>query len=181
MVEKLLFHVCCAPCFIAPYEHLKEEFHIYAFWFNHNIHPYTEYQKRLGTLRKFVAEKSVDYIEKDEYLLENFLQQSVYRESKRCYSCYYERLKYTAIVAKKGHFNLFSTTLLYSKFQNHEMIKQIGYSLAAKYNLIFYDQDLRKFWKEGIEMSKQAGMYRQQYCGCIFSERDRYLGKGKNE
>lgn|SRR5690554_3323715 len=171
---KLLIHACCAPCFIAPYHHLKEEHEITAFWFNHNIHPYTEYQKRLATLRDFVTKNNISYIEKDEYDLDRFIQNAVFRESKRCISCYYERLKYTAIVAKKGKFDAFTSTLLYSKYQDHQLMIEIAESLAKEYDVKFFYQDFREYWKEGIELSKAEGMYRQQYCGCIYSERDRY-------
>lgn len=176
---RLLMHVCCAPCFIAPYTHLKKDHEITAFWWNHNIHPYQEYKKRLDTLISFTNKHNIPLINKDEYPLERFIQNAVYREKLRCYSCYYERLKYTAIIAKKGKFDAFTTTLLYSKFQKHEMMKDIAQSLAKEYGVSFYYDDFRKYWKEGIELSKSEEMYRQQYCGCIYSERDRYLGVPK--
>jgi predicted adenine nucleotide alpha hydrolase (AANH) superfamily ATPase len=177
MKEKLLVHVCCAPCFIAPYEHLKEEFEVYGFWYNHNIHPYLEYQKRHETWKQFANENNIKTIDKDEYKLEEFLQKASFREKERCNFCYYDRLKYAAIVAKNGNFQKFTTTLLYSKFQNHNLIRDIGNSLATEYGLEFFYQDFREYWKEGIELSKQKNMYRQQYCGCIYSEKERYLGK----
>ncbi len=175
-MKNLLMHVCCAPCFIAPYRHLKDEFDITAFWSNFNIHPYAEYKKRLDCLAEFIEKHGIKSIIKDEYEVKKFLQQMCFREDNRCEICYYERLKYTAIVAKNGNFDCFSTTLLYSKFQNHEKIIEIGKNLAKKYGVEFLDSDLRVYWKEGIEMSKQEKMYRQQYCGCIYSEQERYLG-----
>ena len=179
-MKKLLVHICCAPCFVAPYFHLKEEgFEVHGFWFNHNIHPYQEYRKRLETLQNFVSEENIPLIVKDEYELEDFLRKAAFRESERCYTCYYDRLKYAAIVARKGNFDAFTTTLLYSKFQKHELIKTIGEALGKEYGIPFFYRDFREYWKEGIELSKQKGMYRQQYCGCIYSERDRYLGTKK--
>lgn len=179
-MKKLLFHICCAPCFIAPYFHLKEEdWNVHGFWYNHNIHPYQEYQKRLQALQKFAEEENIPLIIKDEYELEKFLRQAAFREGERCRGCYYERLKYAAIIAKKGNFDYFTTTLLYSKFQKHELIREIGEALGKEYGVSFYYRDFRKYWKEGIELSKQKEMYRQQYCGCIYSERDRYLGRTK--
>ncbi len=173
---KLLVHICCAPCFIAPYFHLKEKGHeIHGFWYNHNIHPYTEYKKRLEALQEFAEKESFNLIIKDEYELEKFLRKSAFREQERCRSCYYERLKYAAIIAKKGNFDFFTTTLLYSKFQKHDLIKEIGESLAKEYGIKFYYEDFREYWKEGIKLSQENQMYRQQYCGCIYSERDRYL------
>lgn len=178
---KILIHICCVPCFVAPFRYLKEnKFEITGFWFNPNIHPYREYEKRMNTLKKFVDEENIKMILKDEYNLEDFLRKASFRENLRCHFCYYDRLKYTAIIAKKGNFDYFSTTLLYSKFQKHNMIKEIGISLAKEYGIEFFYFDFRELWKEGIQVSKQRKMYRQQYCGCIYSERDRYhkiLGK----
>lgn len=173
---KLLVHICCAPCFAAPYFHLKEEGHeIYGFWYNHNIHPYTEYKKRLETVQEFAEKENIPLIVKDKYELEKFLRKAAFREQERCRSCYYERLKYAAIVAKKGNFDAFTTTLLYSKFQRHDLIKEIGESLSKEYSVKFYYRDFREYWKEGMKISRDYKMYRQQYCGCIYSERDRYL------
>ncbi len=175
---KILVQICCTPCFAAPYYHLKDEgWQVHGFWYNHNIHPYQEYQKRLNTLQKFADEENIPLIIKDEYELEKFLRQAAFREGDRCRSCYYDRLKYAAIIAKKGNFDFFTTTLLYSKFQKHELIREIGEALGKEYGIPFFYQDFRKYWKEGIELSKQKEMYRQQYCGCIYSERDRYLEK----
>jgi len=173
---KLLVHICCAPCFVAPYQHLKKAGHeIHGFWYNNNIHPYTEYEKRLKTLQDFAEKENIPLIVKDEYELEKFLRKAAFREQDRCRSCYYDRLKYAAIIAKKGNFDAFTTTLLYSKFQNHKLIKDIAESLSKEYGIAFYYDDFREYWKEGIELSKENRMYRQQYCGCVYSERDRYL------
>ena len=117
-------------------------------------------------------------IYRDEYRLEEFLQNVVFRETERCRYCYYSRLKSAIQVAKKGKFDFFSTTLLYSKFQKHESIKEIAEGLAKDYGVSFYYHDFRKGWGEGIRMSKDFGLYRQQYCGCIYSEKERYLKKG---
>jgi predicted adenine nucleotide alpha hydrolase (AANH) superfamily ATPase len=176
--KRVLVHICCAPCFVAPWHHLQEEgFAVHGFWFNHNIHPYTEYRKRLETLQEFAQQQNVPLIVKDEYPLEMFLRNAAFRESDRCRSCYYERLKYAAIIAAKGKFDYFTTTLLYSKFQNHAMIRQVGEALGKQYGVSFLYRDFREYWKEGIARSKELEMYRQQYCGCIYSERDRYVGK----
>ncbi len=176
---KLLVHICCGPCFIAPHQHLKAEgeYDIHGFWFNPNIHPWTENRKRLETLQAYAGKEGVPLIVKDEYLLEEFLRQSAFREQDRCRSCYYDRLKYAAIIAKKGDFDFFTTTLLYSKFQKHNLIREIGEALGREYGVPFLYRDFREYWKEGIELSRQEEMYRQQYCGCIYSEKDRYLGK----
>lgn len=178
-MKKILFHICCAPCFVAPYNVLKNEFSISGLWFNHNIHPLQEYHKRRNALRNFSSEEDIKIIEKDEYGLINFLQNSVFREENRCFQCYYERLNYTAIIAKRGNFDYFTTSLLYSKFQKHEIICEIAKNVAKKHSIEFFYQDFRNYWKQGIETSKAKGMYRQEYCGCIYSEMERYMEKKK--
>jgi len=167
-------HSCCAPCLIAPYMNLKNEFDLSAFWSNYNIHPYLEYQKRLNSFLDFTKKWQIKTIVKGKYDLKQFLQDICFREKYRCQICYYNRLKYTAIVAKRGKFDYFSTTLLYSKFQNHNRIIEIAQNLALEYGVKFYYQDFRKYWKKGIEESKKEKMYRQNYCGCIYSESERY-------
>lgn len=169
-------HTCCAPCFIAPWQHLKkiEGLELRAFWYNPNIQPYQEFRKRLEALRDFCEKESIPLIENDTYDIERFLQGAVYRENNRCEACYYDRLEMTVKTAVAGKFTHFSSVLLYSKFQNHEKIVEISKALAVKYKIEFYYEDFREYWKEGIELSKADGMYRQQYCGCIYSERDRY-------
>ena len=172
-------HICCAPCFIAPYKHLKDVFDIMGFWYNPNIHPYQEYKKRLAEVKRFEEENDIKIIYKDEYNLKKWLQNVVFREEQRCRICYHDRLINTAMVADHGNFDYFSSTLLYSKFQNQKLIWDIAEEVASKYSVKFYDKDLRQYWKEGIELSKKNDMYRQQYCGCIYSEKDRYYPRNK--
>jgi predicted adenine nucleotide alpha hydrolase (AANH) superfamily ATPase len=175
---KILIHICCAPCAIFPLKFLRNEgVHVKGFFYRHNIHPYTECLKREETLQAYAQDTNLDVIYQKGYELEGFLQNVVFRESQRCQYCYHERLKSTAYVAKQGRFDCFTTTLLYSKFQKHELIKSIGNSVAKVVGIPFYYQDFRIGWKEGVDESKRIGMYRQQYCGCIFSEKERYFIK----
>lgn len=172
---KLLTHVCCAPCYIAPFKHMQSQnIEQVAFWFNPNIHPVTEFYKRMNELQKMQNKYSLKVIYDKTYSPEEFLQNCAYRESSRCAYCYYLRLDKTAQIAKRGKFDYFTTTLLYSKFQKHDLIIEVAESVAKKRGVKFYYKDFREYWKEGIELSKAEEMYRQQYCGCIFSERDRY-------
>lgn len=180
-MKKLLFHTCCAPCFIAPYGHLKDEFDITGFWYNPNVQPYQEFQKRLAEVERFAENHDVPMIYNKEYPLEKWLRNVVFREHERCRICYQGRLEQTARYAKKGKFDYFTSTLFYSKFQNHELMKDIAETLAKEYGVQFLYKDLREFWKEGIERSKYENMYRQQYCGCIYSERDRYSHPDKKK
>jgi len=147
---------------------------IMGFFYRHNIHPFQECMKREETLKQYSESIGLKMIWQKDYQIEKFLQSIVFREKERCRYCHYDRLKATALVAKKGKFQGFTTTLLYSKFQNHELIKQTGEALAKKYGLKFFYHDFREGWKSGIEESKRLEMYRQQYCGCIYSEKDRY-------
>lgn len=176
---KILLHICCAPCSIYPLIKLREggPNNIRGLFYNPNIQPYLEYKRRLDTLKEYAASVSLDIILSDEYPMEDFLRGVVFREDNRCRYCYYSRLRYAARIAKRGRFDGFTTTLLYSKFQNHGMIKSIGESLAEKYQVSFIYHDFREGWKEGIKISKDLGMYRQQYCGCIYSEKERFYPK----
>ncbi len=171
---KLLMHICCAPCFIAPWKHLKDKIDVTGFWYNPNIQPYTEFRKRLETLRKFCSNENITLLEDNTYKLEEFFEEALKGQENRCQYCYLDRLESTAKTANQKGFTHFSSTLLYSKFQNHELIVEFAKELASKYGIDFYYEDFREYWKEGIELSKEIGMYRQQYCGCIFSERSRY-------
>lgn len=175
---KLLLHTCCGPCSIYPLKVLKQmDMDVMGFFYRHNIHPFQECLKREETLRHYSQSIDLKVIYQSDYKMEEFLQSVVFREKDRCRYCYYDRLKATALVAKKGKFQAFSTTLLYSKFQNHEQIQQTGEALAREYGLKFFYHDFREGWKSGIEESKQRDMYRQQYCGCIYSEKERYFKK----
>lgn len=148
---------------------------VMGFFYRHNIHPFQECQKREETLKHYSDSIGLRVIYQQDYKMEEFLQSVVFREKDRCRYCYHDRLKATARVARKGKFDAFSTTLLYSKFQNHERIIKTGESIARQYDVKFFYQDFREGWKFGIEESKRLGMYRQQYCGCIYSEKDRYF------
>lgn len=177
---KGLIHVCCANCLIYPLKVLREAgWETTGFFYNPNIHPYQEFQRRLETLREYETQAGLKMIYRDEYDLEAFLRGVVYREHERCRYCYYSRLEATAQMAKSGGFDAFTTTLLYSKYQDHSLIKGIGETVANQFSIPFYYEDFREGWQEGIRESKATGLYRQQYCGCIYSEKERYEGPKK--
>ena len=158
-----------------PVQTLGEKgFDVMGFFYRHNIHPYTECLKRQDTLRQYAESTGFRVIYQDGYDMEGFIRNVVFRESDRCSYCYHDRLRSTAMVAKKGKFDYFTTTLLYSKFQKHDLIKSIGEAVGRSTGVPFYYLDFREGWKDGIAQSKEMGMYRQQYCGCIYSEKDRY-------
>ena len=172
---KLLLHICCAPCSIYPVRVLREDqFNVMGFFYGSNIHPYTECVRRRDTLVQYAEEIDLKLIISNDYDLEGFLRNAAFREKDRCRLCYYDRLRSTALMAKRGKFDYFSTTLLYSKFQKHDAIESIGNAVAREVGVPFLYRDFRCGWKEGIDISKAKGMYRQQYCGCIYSEKERY-------
>ena len=172
---KILIHICCAPCAIYPLKILHEEgFETIGFFYKHNIHPYTECMERQKALKHYSQAVNLKVIYQKGYDLEGFIQNVVFRETDRCLYCYYDRLKSAARIAKRGRFDYYTTTLLYSKFQKHDQIKAIGESAGTAAGVPFYYRDFRKGWKEGIDESKRLGLYRQQYCGCIYSEKERF-------
>ncbi len=177
--KKLLVHTCCAPCLIAPLQQLRQDWDVTALWYNPNIHPYTEYVKRRDTLKEYAEKIGLPMIWQDEYDLEMYLNATGTRSTERCPSCYEMRLERAAQTAMGQGFDAFSTTLLYSKYQRHEEIKAVGEKLARRFGVDFYYQDWRGLWQQGIDLSKQEGMYRQAYCGCIFSEKERYYKADK--
>ncbi len=171
---KILMHICCAPCAIYPLRVLREKGEeVSGFFFNPNIHPYGEYRKRLDTLKEYSSKAGLKVIFDEAYPMEEFLRNVAFREQERCRYCYYTRLSRAAETAKHGHFDGFTTTLLYSKYQNHDLIRETGESLAKAAGVNFIYLDFRDGWEEGVEVSRAMGLYRQRYCGCIYSEKER--------
>jgi hypothetical protein len=144
------------------------------YYYNPNIHPYSEFDKRRQTLAGYSDTIGLKMIWPQGYDMENFLRNVAFRESERCRYCYYDRLRSTALTARHGKFDGFSSTLLYSKFQKHDLIREIGEAVGRDTGVPFYYEDFRSGWKEGVETSKHLGLYRQQYCGCIYSEKERF-------
>jgi predicted adenine nucleotide alpha hydrolase (AANH) superfamily ATPase len=147
---------------------------VVGFFFNHNIHPYLEYRRRLDTVVEYARQESVDTIVVDEYRLEEFLAAVAGKPDEKCIYCYGSRLEKTAEAAAERGFDCFTSSLLYSRYQKHDVIRSLGEQAGKKYGVSFYYDDYRRGWQEGIRLSKEAGMYRQQYCGCIYSEKERY-------
>ncbi len=179
---KILLHICCANCAIYPLERIKEKGDgAVGYFFNPNIHPYQEYRKRLDALKKYSESTGLEVIYRDEYLLEEFLRNVSHRVEERCQYCYSVRLEATAREAKSRAFDRFSTTLLQSAHQNHAKIKETGERVAQEVGIPFYYEDFRQGWRRGVEVSKAMGLYRQQYCGCIYSEKERFFEKMSND
>ncbi len=173
-MKEILLHICCGPCSIYPLKVLREEAVVTGYFYNPNIHPYTEWKARLETLEKYAGDIGLNMIYDRRYLLEDFIKGVLKQEGTRCSFCYETRLRSTAKTAKENGFQAFSTTLLVSPYQKHDLIRQIGESVAKDEGIEFVYKDFRPGYQEASRLSRELGMYRQKYCGCIFSEKERY-------
>jgi predicted adenine nucleotide alpha hydrolase (AANH) superfamily ATPase len=180
---KLLLHACCAPCSTGCTAALREEGILpELFWYNPNIHPFTEYKARRDSLAGFASEEGLGLIMEDEYGLRKFIAGlTPDLESRaggdRCVFCYRLRLEQTAKTAVENGFGAFSTTLLISPYQNHKLLKEIGEKLSGRYGVEFLYRDFRPRFRAGRAKAGKRGFYIQKYCGCIFSEEERYLSR----
>ena len=180
----VLLHICCGPCAIYPLQALRAEegvTSVTGHFFNPNIHPYKEFQRRLDTLRSWAQEEKLELLTDTRYLLEEFLTGALERGANRCSFCYEMRLFETAKQAKENGFDAFTTTLLVSPYQNQDTIAAAAELAAKEDGVPFLRRDFRSGWQEGVRISREREMYRQPYCGCVLSERDRYEKKPKNE
>ena len=181
----ILMHLCCGPCATYPLEVMKAQgIKTSGFFYNPNIHPYREFRKRIEAVEQLAAGENLHVDYHREYGLREYLRQVVFNEESRCNLCYDMRLREVVEQAKKIGADAFTTTLLYSRYQNHELIRHKAEQLAEKHKIPFYYHDFREGWQQGIDMSKEMGLYRQSYCGCIYSEQERYdksFRKGKTQ
>ena len=147
-----------------------------AYYFNPNIHPYSEYLKRSEAAAGYCAAVGVEFQE-GGYEIENYFSAVVDTPQKpeRCHECYKLRLEETAKAAVEKGIEAISTTLLVSPYQNHDDIRSVGEAVALAHGLQFFYRDFRTFYRESVAVSREMGMYRQNYCGCVFSERERVL------
>ena len=173
---KLLMHTCCAPCSVYCIDSLRKDgIEPTVFWYNPNIHPYAEYKIRRDTLKEYTKSIGVEAIFIENYGLEEFCKNVCNDIESRCVKyCYKIRLEETAKYAKENGYDTISTTLLVSPYQKHEFIHYLGNEIAEKYGLNFLYRDFRIGFAEGQNKARELGLYMQKYCGCIFSEEDRY-------
>ena len=171
-----LMHICCAPCANRPIAQLREEgIGVTGFWFNPNIHPYTEYQARKRTLEEYSKEIGMKLIIGGTYDLRTFVTNVAGNIDERCGYCYRVRMEETAKYAAENGFDSFTTSLLISPYQNHEVICAVAKAMGEKYGVEFLYRDFRPLFRDGQDYAREHGMYMQKYCGCIFSEEDRYM------
>lgn len=177
---KTLLHICCAPCSIMCIDTLREEgINVTGFWYNPNIHPLKEFRNRKNTFEKYARSINLKTVINHDYGLREFIDKVYPDYNERCPKCYLMRLEETAKYASENGFDSFSTTLLISPFQNHDMLINICKALEKKYNIEFLYRDFRKYFDEGQNRAREKEMYMQKYCGCIFSEEERYTKRNK--
>jgi len=183
--RRILVHICCAPCATYTVKRLREGgFEVTGHWFNPNVHPYSEHERRRETLVRYAEEIGLPVIWESGYEMPAFLQAIVGHEQygERCRICYHLRLARTASIARERGFDAFTTTLLISPYQDQAAIRQIGEGLARVHGVAFYFENLRRGFAEHYRLSKEHGLYMQRYCGCIYSEweaRDRQASTGR--
>lgn len=177
MKKMILLHICCAPCATAVLENLRADgYEVTGYFYNPSIHPWKEYKRRLDAVKEWAPSVDLPVIYHEEYPLEENIRMLLDSEN-RCLSCFADRMKRTAEVASKMGMGLFTSTLSVSPYQNHGLLIEAGESAAESLDVQYLYRDFRDSYRRSIELSRSAGMYRQAYCGCVFSERDRYLKK----
>ena len=172
---KTLLHTCCAPCSVSCVEQLRAEgIEPVSYWFNPNIHPYQEYKARRDTLIEYAGLIKMELIVQEEYGLRDFVCAVADDIAHRCTKCYEMRLEQTARFAAENGFDRFTSTLFVGPYQQHECMADIGRQAAQKWGVAVVDRDFRSGFRAGQQQARERGLYMQKYCGCVFSEEDRY-------
>ncbi|MFH1647086.1 MAG: epoxyqueuosine reductase QueH [Chloroflexota bacterium] len=174
-MKKLLVHVCCPHCAAFTVEHWRRQsYDVSGLWYNPNIHPFTEHQRRLESMASLARELDLPLTVTDGYDMAAYFRRVAGHEDERCRHCFDLRLGKTAETAREQGFDAFTTTLLISPHQKHDLIKEIGDGIAAQQGVAFLYADLRKRYSDSRHITKPLDLYRQQYCGCLYSEWERY-------
>lgn len=172
---RVLLHACCGPCSVACVDALRDEGMALSYhWYNPNIHPFTEYRARKNALLDYAKRIDVPVLMDDEYGLRDFLTRVGPDYDDRCGQCYDSRMQRTAQRAAEHGFDAFTSTLLISPYQNHERLTQAGEAAAQRFGVSFLYRDFRPLFREGQDRAREMELYMQKYCGCIFSEEERY-------
>lgn len=176
---KLLLHTCCAPCSVYCIKKLRSEgIEPTLYWYNPNIHPFTEYVARRDCLVQYANTIGVELLIHDVYGLDEFCCNVYNNLSQRCEQyCYPKRLRALFEYAAKNGYDTVSTTLLYSIYQKHDEIVKLMYSLSKEFGIDFLYRDFREGWREGQDEARAIGLYMQKYCGCVFSEEESMIGR----
>jgi predicted adenine nucleotide alpha hydrolase (AANH) superfamily ATPase len=173
---KILLHACCGPCSVKCAESLlAEDIQPTLFWYNPNIHPVTEYRNRKKALAQYAEIVGLELIERDEYGLRPFIASVWHDLDKRCDYCYRLRLEAAASYGARHGYEAFGATLLISPYQNHDRIRAIADEVSKQHHIPFLYRDFRPLFREGMQAARHMALYMQKYCGCIFSEEERYI------
>jgi predicted adenine nucleotide alpha hydrolase (AANH) superfamily ATPase len=171
-----LLHICCAPCANQCIEVLRgDHYEVTGYWYNPNIHPFTEYRARRNTVRDYAATIELPMIEQDDYALRPFIREVAEDIGGRCVKCYEMRLFEAARTAKDNGFDSFTSSLFISPYQNHELMREVAQRAASEYGVEFLYRDFRPYFRAGQDFAREHDFYMQKYCGCVFSEQERYL------
>ncbi len=174
-MKRVLVHCCCAHCAAYTVEHWRKQgYEVSGLWYNPNVHPYLEHQHRFEAMKALAQEVKLPLIIVEGYDVVEYFRRVVGHEAERCRHCFQLRLSKAAEVARERGFDAFTTTLLISPNQKHDLLQEIGKALAKEKGIEFLYIDLRKRYSDSRRMTKEKELYRQQYCGCLYSEWERY-------
>jgi predicted adenine nucleotide alpha hydrolase (AANH) superfamily ATPase len=177
-MSKLLVHCCCVHCSAYTLNHWWEQgYDVTALWYNPNIHPFTEHQQRLKALITLLEGEGISIVVSPGYEMEKYFQSVAGRESERCVQCYRLRLRTAADYAREHEYDSFTSSLLISPKQQHCKIAEVAREIEQSSGVRFTYADLRKRYSDSRRITKPMNLYRQQYCGCLFSEYERYREK----
>ncbi|MCL2474734.1 MAG: epoxyqueuosine reductase QueH [Chloroflexi bacterium] len=170
-MEKLLVHVCCCHCAAYTLKHFNQKYAVTAYWHNPNIGPSQEYLARKEAMQKYANIDGIDLVDSQNMDFESFLRGQE-EATDRCAFCFYNRLKQSAVYARENGFTSFSTSLLISPHQKHELLKEIGRKIALEECVNFIYEDLRRYYSQSRTITKPLSLYAQYYCGCLFSKKE---------
>ncbi len=174
-MKKILIHICCAHCAAYTVEYWRDQgYEVSGYWYNPNIHPFTEHQSRLESARELGKRLDFPLIEMEGYDMPEYFRRAAGHEEDRCRHCFEMRLMSTAAAAKEHGYDAFTSTLLISPHQEHELLKETGEKVSRETGVAFLYADLRKRYSDSRHITKPMELYRQQYCGCLYSEWERY-------
>ncbi len=174
-INSVLVHCCCAHCTAYTVEHWRRQgYELSALWYNPNIHPYIEHQNRLEAMQYLAKELDFPLIITDGYDIIEYFRRVTGHEARRCRYCFHLRLQKTAETAVRLGFAAFTSSLLISPHQKHDLLFEIGNNLTEETGIPYLYTDLRKYYSDSRRITKPMALYRQQYCGCVYSEWERY-------
>ncbi len=174
-MSKLLVHCCCVHCSAYTLNYWREQgYEVTAYWYNPNIHPFMEHQRRLDALKSLVAKEGIPLVVVPGYEMDRYFRAVAGDEDNRCFHCFHTRLGHVAEYARSHAYDAFTSSLLISPRQKHDCLVEVSLAVEASFGVKFAYADLRKRYSDSRRLTKPLDLYRQQYCGCLFSEYERY-------